>query len=746
MQVAMGKLSSFLERRRLLVLGAWIVLLLAAAPFAAKQTEHLTSGGFQVPGSESEVVDRNLERFEGAQRESLAVVLAKREGATDAGVREEIERVEAIAAELPNAEVAPGVAERAARQSGDASITIVPLTVHGSQDQLADLATDFRDELGLEARDGVQPYLVGQQALWAGMQDLVKEDLESAEMTGFPIVLIILLAVFGSLAAASLPLALGFASVGVTGAGIHFLSQATDMSVFVTNVASMIGIGVAVDYSLFVLARYREEVRAGAAPDEARRIALRTSGLAVTFSGLTVMISLAGLFLVDSTTIRSMAMGAIMVVAVSVLAAVTLLPVLMRLLGRRAYARGRIALVLGLIARRVRTARRHRGSTAPGVVRSGFWERWTARVTRRPWLSALASAAVLLVLAIPALSLEFGDGALRQFPEGNETRVGAELAARELGPGAAGPTRIVARLDEGRATDGANREALAAYRAELRRDPEVAAVAPPQPSRDRQAALFVVQPRHDPESPQAQALLNRLRADETSALARVADIDVGGTTAFTEDFIDLVSGSMWKILLFVTLFSYLVLFLLLRSVLLPLKAVLMNLLSVAAAYGVLVAVCQYGWLDGLLGYDSLGYINSMTPPFLLAIVFGLSMDYEVFLLSRIRERYDATGDTRTAVAQGLRASAATISSAALIMVAVFGVFASTGTPSIKEIGLGLSVAIALDATLVRLILVPATMEIMGRWNWWLPKRLARVLPRTDFESRPATGERAPARA
>jgi uncharacterized membrane protein YdfJ with MMPL/SSD domain len=322
--------------------------------------------------------------------------------------------------------------------------------------------------------------------------------------------------------------------------------------------------------------------------------------------------------------------------------------------------------------------------------------------------------------------------------------VGAELAARELGAGAAGPTQIVARLDEGRATDGANREALAAYRAELRRDPEVAAVAAPQPSRDGEAALIVVQPRHDPESPHAQALLDRLRADETSALSRVADIDVGGTTAFTEDFIDLVSGSMWKILVFVTLFSYVVLFLLLRSVLLPLKAVLMNLLSVAAAYGVLVAVFQYGWLDGLLGYESLGYINSMTPPFLLAIVFGLSMDYEVFLLSRIRERYDATGDTRTAVAQGLRASAATISSAALIMVAVFGVFASTGTPSIKEIGLGLSVAIALDATLVRLILVPATMEIMGRWNWWLPKPLARVLPHTDLEGRRA--ERSPARA
>jgi uncharacterized membrane protein YdfJ with MMPL/SSD domain len=223
----------------------------------------------------------------------------------------------------------------------------------------------------------------------------------------------------------------------------------------------------------------------------------------------------------------------------------------------------------------------------------------------------------------------------------------------------------------------------------------------------------------------------------------VAELQVGGATAFNQDFIDLVSGSMWKILLFVLVFSYLVLFLLLRSVLLPLKAVVMNLLSVAAAYGVLVMFFQYGWFDGLIGYDSLGYVNAMTPPFLLAIVFGLSMDYEVFLLSRIRERYQAVGDTRTAVAQGLRASAATISSAALIMVAVFGVFASTGTPSIKEIGLGLSVAIALDATLVRLILVPATMEIMGRWNWWLPRPLARVLPRTDFEGR---SKGAPARA
>ena len=731
----MDRLAGFLERRRWVVLVAWVLVLLAALPFAAKQTDNLTSGGFEVPGSQSQIVSENVARFEGAQRDQLAVVLARREGAGAAAVRAQVDRVARIAEQLPHVTLSDRAAAAAKRDAASASITVVPLQVGGDRDESADMAVDFRDELLAGAGGAVEPHLVGQQALWAGMQDLTKEDLESAERIGFPVVLIILLAVFGSLAAAALPLALGFASVMITGAIIFFLSQATPMSVFVTNIASMIGIGVAVDYSLFVLARYREEIRGGADRPGARRLALRTSGLAVTFSGITVMLSLAGLFLVQSTTIRSMAMGAIIVVAISILAAVTLLPVLMNVMGRRAYARGRLAVIFGLLVRNFRTRRRRRGSTQP-TVRRGFWERWTAAVTRRPWVSALATAGVLLALAIPALSLDFGNGALRQFPEGNETRVGAELAGKAAGPGAAGPVQAIAELRNGQAGDDANRAALASYVADLRRDPEVAQVARPLPSRDGRAALVTVIPRHDPESSAAEALVDRMRAD-LGPLQGVADVQVGGATAFNDDFVDLVSGSMWKILLFVLVFSYLVLFLLLRSVLLPLKAVVMNLLSVAAAYGVLVMFFQYGWFDSLTGYDSLGYVNAMTPPFLLAIVFGLSMDYEVFLLSRIRERYDATGNTQRAVAEGLRASAGTISSAALIMVAVFSAFAFTGTPSIKEIGVGMSVAIALDATLVRLILVPATMEIMGKWNWWLPRRVDRLLPHAGFEGRSA---------
>ncbi|CAA9505390.1 MAG: Integral membrane protein, partial [uncultured Solirubrobacteraceae bacterium] len=280
------------------------------------------------------------------------------------------------------------------------------------------------------------------------------------------------------------------------------------------------------------------------------------------------------------------------------------------------------------------------------------------------------------------------------------------------------------------------------YASGLRETAGIADVAAPQPSEDGKAALVRIIPATDPESDASLALVGRLRADggQAAGLSEVADVDVGGATAQIRDFNGLISGDLWKVFAFVLICSYLVLLVVLRSVLLPLKAVLMNLLSIAAAYGILVAIFQWGWLDGITGFESLGYINAITPPLLLAIVFGLSMDYEVFLLSRIRERYDATGDNRQAVSEGLAASAKVITSAAVIMVAVFGTFALTGVPQIKEIGVGLAVAIALDATIVRLILVPATMDLMGSWNWWLPAWLDRILPHADFERAPEREE------
>src|SRR3954470_13914866 len=491
MQAAMDRLDRFTLRRRGPVALAWLALLLAALPFAARQTDHLTSGGFAVPGSGAQAVDRRLAAFDGAQREQLAVVLARRPGADNAGIRASIARVRRAADEVGHVALPESAAAAAERKAGQAPIVVVPLTVSGNQDDAANAASDMRDALGLPgaaSRAHVELHLVGQQALWAGMQDLSKHDLEQAERAGFPIVAVILLAVFGSLAAAALPLALGFTSVAITGAAIYFLSQQTDMSVFVTNIASMIGIGVAVDYSLFVLARYRQEIGAGSDREEARRTAMRTSGVAVAFSGVTVIVALAGLFLVDSTTIRSMAIGAIVVVAVSILGAITLLPALMSLLGRPAYARGRVAIVGALLVRARRSMRRRAGSTHPDRARRPFWESWTERIMRHPWIAAGLSAAILLGLAIPALSLEFGDGALRQFPKGHETRVGAELAAKATGPGASGPVLVLARLDSGTVGAAPNAGALGRYVAGVRRDPEAASVDGPRSARDGGAA------------------------------------------------------------------------------------------------------------------------------------------------------------------------------------------------------------------------------------------------------------------
>jgi uncharacterized membrane protein YdfJ with MMPL/SSD domain len=716
-QRLMLRLDRLLRRRQRLVLIAWAVVLVAAVPFAARQSEDLSSGGFGVPGSQSEAVQDALERdFPDAERTFIGAVLVPEPGATAAQLRAAVERVGQATGEVARIALPAEARERALAAAQGGGTVVVALSTSVSADDSTDVAVDLREELGVAegARDGVRTHLLGQGALWAGMQELSKEDLEAAERTGFPIVLVILLFVFGSFSAALLPLGLGLVSVLVTGALIFAVSQAMDMSVFVTNMASMIGIGVAVDYSLFVLARYREEVRAGRTPLTARATAMATSGIAVLFSGVTVMVSLAGLWLVDNNALRSMALGAIMVVGVSVLASATLLPALIRLLGHRAYASSRIFTVSGLVLRSWQ--RRRPGSTRPGAEpRPGFWMRWTRMVTRRPVVSALVAGSLLLTLAIPTLSMQTGAGALEQFPQGYETRVGAEAGAAVLGAGAAGRVEVLVDADEVQAT----RQVLEAERG-------IASVDGVRRSADGSQAVVTATPSVDPESPAAKEVVQRLR----DALPQA---QVGGTSAAQKDIADLISGSMWKILLFVLGLSYLVLLVLLRSVVLPLKAVVMNLLSVGAAYGVLVAVFQYGWLDGFLGFQSTGHLDTLTPPLVLAVVFGLSMDYEVFLLSRIRERYDITGDTRTAVAQGLASSARTITSAALIMVAVFATFVATGVPSIKQLGLGNAVAIAVDATLVRLVLVPAAMELLGKWNWYLPAWLDRILPDSSFE-------------
>jgi uncharacterized membrane protein YdfJ with MMPL/SSD domain len=721
MQNLMLKLDRWLRRRRRFVIGAWLVLVVAAAPLAAKQSEHLSGGGYTIPGSDSQKVLARLPAIApGAQQARLAGVLAPTSTATASEMEAALARLDMATQGTAHVSVSSVVSaqiQRAIQAAGTHQRTlVVPLAMTVNEEGATNVATKLRAKLDLNGPDNgpVALHLVGQSALWAGLQDLSKKDLATAEGTGFPIVALILVAVFGSLIAASLPLALGLVSVLITGAIIYLLSMTMEMSVFVTNMASMIGIGVAVDYSLFVLARYRQEIGAGADPIKARATALATSGVAVVFSGATVVAALAGLYLVHAAAIRSMALGAIVVVTVSVLAASTLLPSIISLLGERTHTRGHVfARISHSIAslsgnflgdgRSGADASAPQGAGSSPGIGSGFWAGWTARVTRRPALTAATAAIAMLALATPALHLKTTDGALRQFPKGNETSRGFQAAAEVTGPGASSPFEVIAPKPQ-----------AATVRRVLAADAEVLSVQSTITSGDGREVLIRATPRHDGESPQGQEAVARLRSRLPS------DALLGGDSAYLADYHAEVIGSMWKVALFVMTVTFFVLMLLLRSIVLPLKAVVMNLLSVSAAYGVLTLV--------------FGSVETLILPLVLAVVFGLSMDYEVFLLSRIRERYAATGDTRRAVVEGLSSSAPTITSAALIMVCVFSVFALTGVPSIKQLGLGCALAIAIDATIVRLVLVPTAMELFGKWNWWLPGGVARILPDTSIEA------------
>jgi uncharacterized membrane protein YdfJ with MMPL/SSD domain len=725
MRDGMRALAGFLGRRRRLVVAAWVLIVVLALPFASKQTDHLTGGGFDVPGSQSMKVSESLQDEFGSQADGIGVVLKAAPDASAAERSAAVARLQDEVAKLDDVTLPPAAARQARRQLQGTDVVLVALRSDLSSDELIDPAATLREDFDPGTADGgVTPYLVGQPTIWAGMQEISKEDLAKAEGTGFPIVAIILLVVFGSLAAAALPLALGFVSVLVTGALIYFFSLQLETSVFVTNMASMIGIGVAVDYSLFILARYREEREDGKEPAEARALSLSTSGLAVTFSGLAVIISLAGLWMVDNQALRSMALGAMTVVAVSILTATTLLPALIAMLGDRVLPGGIVGKVEDFFRRRF-----YRRKTAQQVAseKNRFWRAWTVRVMARPWTAVIGVSVVLLFLASPLLSLETGTEAIAQFPKDSDVRVGSEIASEQLN-GGTDPVQIVAGFD-----GSVDKAAVVTFSREVADTPGISAVGRPVYAGD--AALIQATPSAPSESDEAVALIGRLRNTvvPASALAQQAEVNVGGETARGDDVRNQVSGSMWKIILFVLSLSFLVLMVMLRSLILPLKAVLMNLLSIGAAFGILVAIFQWGWLDGFLGFESQGALDTINIPLIFAIVFGLSMDYEVFLMSRIRERYMVHGENERAVAEGLSTSARTISSAALIMTSVFAVFVLTGVPSIKELGLGSAVAIALDATLVRLILVPAAMKLMGEWNWWFPSWLDKLVPDFSFE-------------
>ncbi|ETB15880.1 membrane protein [Mycobacterium avium subsp. silvaticum ATCC 49884] len=716
----MMRLSRSLRKYRWLVFAGWLLALVPAVYLALTQSGNLTGGGFDVAGSQSLAVHDQLEDLYHDQGgSSLALVAAPRADASYQDMNDAVAQLRRIAAEVPGTTEIPNPTQRPP-QPDRPYVLSVRLDSRNTSDVAKQLRTKVGikgDQPGQTANGRVRLYVIGQGALSAAAAANTKHDIAAAEKWNLPVILIVLLAVFGSLAAAAIPLALGICTVVVTMGLVYLLSAYTTMSVFVTSTVSMFGIALAVDYSLFILMRFREELRSGRQPREAVDAAMATSGLAVVLSGMTVIASLTGIYVINTPALKSMATGAILAVAVAMLTSTTLTPAALATFGRAAAKRSALL----------------HWSRRPESTQPKFWNRWIGWVMRRPWMSALAASLVLLVMAAPAASMVLGNSLLRQFDSSHEIRAGVGAAAQALGPGALGPIRVLINFPDGGAASPEHSHTVGAVRQRMAQAPNIVSVSPPQFAEDNGSALLSAVLSVDPEDMKARETVGWMRAELPKVCeAGTARVDVGGPTALIKDFDDRVSATEPLVLGFVALIAFVMLLVSIHSVFLALKGVLMTLLSVAAAYGSLVMVFQWGWLRDL-GFAQISSIDSTVPPLVLAMTFGLSMDYEIFLLTRIRERFLHSGNTRDAVAYGVSTSARTITSAALIMIAVFVGFAFAGMPLVAEIGVACAVAIAVDATVVRLVMVPALMAMFAQWNWWLPPWLSRVLPSVDFD-------------
>lgn len=714
------RLSRSLRKYRWLVFAGWLLALVPAVYLALTQSGNLTGGGFDVAGSQSLAVHDQLEDLYHDQGgSSLALVAAPRADASYQDMNDAVAQLRRIAAEVPGTTEIPNPTQRPP-QPDRPYVLSVRLDSRNTSDVAKQLRTKVGikgDQPGQTANGRVRLYVIGQGALSAAAAANTKHDIAAAEKWNLPVILIVLLAVFGSLAAAAIPLALGICTVVVTMGLVYLLSAYTTMSVFVTSTVSMFGIALAVDYSLFILMRFREELRSGRQPRDAVDAAMATSGLAVVLSGMTVIASLTGIYVINTPALKSMATGAILAVAVAMLTSTTLTPAALATFGRAAAKRSALL----------------HWSRRPESTQSKFWNRWIGWVMRRPWMSALAASLVLLVMAAPAASMVLGNSLLRQFDSSHEIRAGVGAAAQALGPGALGPIRVLINFPDGGAASPEHSHTVGAVRQRMAQAPNIVSVSPPQFAEDNGSALLSAVLSVDPEDMKARETVGWMRAELPKVPeAGTARVDVGGPTALIKDFDDRVSATEPLVLGFVALIAFVMLLVSIHSVFLALKGVLMTLLSVAAAYGSLVMVFQWGWLRDL-GFAQISSIDSTVPPLVLAMTFGLSMDYEIFLLTRIRERFLHSGNTRDAVAYGVSTSARTITSAALIMIAVFVGFAFAGMPLVVEIGVACAVAIAVDATVVRLVMVPALMAMFAQWNWWLPPWLSRVLPSVDFD-------------
>ncbi len=605
--------------------------------------------------------------------------------------------------------------------SDDSHTTILPFTMTGDLDDANDNIGSVLDIVrGTEAPADIQVLMTGEATIGDDFQTLSQEDLLRGESIGILLALIILVIVFGALVAALVPVMLALLSIAIAIGLAALIGQAFELSFFITNFITMIGLAVGIDYSLFIVQRFREERDRGRDKQAAIARASATAGRAVLFSGTTVILALVGMLIVPSSVFISLGLGAILVVFVSILASMTLLPALLSLLGDKINR-----LALPFIGR----GKAGFDEDAP----SGFWDTVARAVMRRPAITFALGAGLLIATAIPYFSINTGFAGVSTFPDDIESKQAFLILQDEFAAGLVAPTEIVI---DGDFSSPAVQEGISRLVLALEADADFAETTVEADEAGDLALLSVPLTVPD-DTVLASNAINRLR-DEIIPKAFdgvPAEVLVTGLVAFNEDFFDVARDAVIPVFAFVLGMSFILLMVVFRSIIVPLKATLLNLLSVGAAYGLLVLVFQKGYGNEIFGFQQVEAIEAWIPLFLFSVLFGLSMDYHVFLLSRIREHYDRTGDNAGSVAFGIRSTGRLITGAALIMVAVFGGFASGRMSSLEQMGFGLATAILIDATLIRTVMVPAGMKLLGKANWWLPSQL-QWLPDLRVEAEP----------
>jgi len=707
----------FIFRRRRLVLLAAVIAVAGAAVWGTGVFGSLQSGGgFTAPGSQSQQASDLATKAFG--RDTADVVVLYRSATMTVADPAYRQAVTGTLAALPRDKVLSAVTYWTARSPQFAGAggreTYAVLRLAGADDAAQMKA--YQAISGKLGAPGLTEVAGGQIPTELAINSQVKSDIGRAEGLSMPVLLLLMLVIFGSLAAASLPLAIGGAAILGSFAALRLLTLVTDVSIYSLNITTILGLGLAIDYGLFMVARFRDELNAQPTTEAALARTVATAGRTVAVSGITVALALASLMLFPEMFLRSMGYGGVATVLVDVLAALTIMPALLAVLGPRVNA--------------LRIRRSVRRAPATKAEASGAWYRIARSVMRRPVAYLAVIVIALLALGSPFRSITWGGTDARAMPSGSAPRVVAEALARDFPVNATTPIEAVVKL-AGPVSASAGRAALASYTARLGQVPGVIAAQVTGAAGD--VARVDLRFAANDESAVARALVAQVRAVPAPPGAQVY---VGGATAELVDELGSLGATLPWMALLVAVTTFVLLFLAFGSVVLPVKAIVMNVLSLTATFGAIVWIFQEGHLSGLLHFTPTGTIDPTMPILMLAIIFGLSMDYEVFLLSRIRERYDVTGDNTAAVAGGLQRTGGIITSLALLLVIVVGAFSASGITFIKLMGVGMIIALVVDATIIRVLLVPATMRLLGPANWWAPRPLRRFYARYGLREEP----------